>query len=121
MSNYHLFHNDFKRLVLQTHKNWIVWERVNPFPNNKFLDWSRLRAFADKKINVTQKFNFVFRRVENFVGKEENAGYQHFSPFFTMFSKTFIFRVVKSQDYVVKSLRHLLWTINHCQNDNFFL
>ena len=26
---------------------------LNPLPNNKFLDWSKLKAFADDKINVT--------------------------------------------------------------------
>ena len=47
-------------------------------PNIKILDFSKLKAFADDKINVTQKLKFVFRRVENNVGKRENAGYQHF-------------------------------------------
>ena len=30
------------------------------------------------KINVTEKLKFVLERKENIVGKEENAGYQHF-------------------------------------------
>ena len=34
--------------------------------------------FADDKIYVTVKLKFIFRSVENFMGKEENAGYQHF-------------------------------------------
>ena len=33
---------------------------------------------------------FLYDRVENIVGKGENAGYQHFSPFPTMFSKGFL-------------------------------
>ena len=34
--------------------------------------------------------NFLFDRVENIVGKGENAAYQHaFSPFPIMFSKAF--------------------------------
>ena len=41
--------------------------------------------------------------VENIVGKGENAGYQHFLLFPTMFSKSFFPRVVKSQDCMVKS------------------
>ena len=45
---------------------------------DNYLDWSKLKAFADDKINVTEKLNFVFGRVENIVGKGENAGYQHF-------------------------------------------
>ena len=46
-------------------------------PNNKFLDWSRLEAFADDKLNVTQKTKFLLGLVEN-AGKGENAGYQHY-------------------------------------------
>ena len=51
---------------------------VNSLPNNKILDWSRLKAYADNNLNVHQKLNFVLGRVENIVGKGENAGYQHF-------------------------------------------
>ena len=45
-------------------------------PNDKILDSSKLKAFADDKIMVAQKLRFVFGRVENIVGKGENAGYQ---------------------------------------------
>ena len=51
---------------------------VNSLPNDKFLDWSKLKAFRDDKTNVNRKLKFVFGRVENIVGKGENAGYQHF-------------------------------------------
>ena len=55
----------------------------------------------------------LFDRVENTVGKEENAGYQHFLLFPLCFQcfpkpsslgslKTLFFWVVKSQDCVVK-------------------
>ena len=50
----------------------------NSLPNEKFLDWSKLKAFADDKINMTQNLKFVFGRVENIVGKGENAGYYCF-------------------------------------------
>ena len=46
---------------------------------------------------------FVFDRVENIVGKGENAGYQHFLLFPQCFQKAFLLRVVKSRDCVVKS------------------
>ena len=35
-------------------------------------------AFADDKTDVTQKLKFVSVRIENIVGKGENACYQHF-------------------------------------------
>ena len=50
---------------------------LNSLSNDKFLDWPKLKVFADKKTNVTQKLNFFSGRVENIVGKGENAGYQH--------------------------------------------
>ena len=58
-----------------------------PLPNDKYLDWSILEAFADDKINVTLKQNFFLGLVENIVGKEENAGYQHFLLFPQCFQK----------------------------------
>ena len=51
---------------------------LNPLPDGKFLDWSKLKALANNKINVTQKLKFVVTRVGNIVGKRENAGNQHF-------------------------------------------
>ena len=40
-------------------KGVILWEWVNPLPNDKILDQSKSKAFADNKINKTQKPNFV--------------------------------------------------------------
>ena len=39
---------------------------------------SKLKAFADDNSNVYQILNFAVGRLENTVGKGENAGYQHF-------------------------------------------
>ena len=62
-----------------------VW--YSSLPNNKILDWSKLKAFADDKIDVTEKLKFVLGRVGNIVGKGENAGYQHFLVFPQCFQK----------------------------------
>ena len=51
---------------------------LNTLPNDKIKDWSKLKAFADDKINVTKKLKCVLGRVENIVGKGDNAGHQHF-------------------------------------------
>ena len=75
----------------------------NSLPNDKILDRSKLKAFADDKINVTEKLKFVLGRIENILGKGENAGYQHFLLFPKCFQKPPFFRVVKSRDCVVKS------------------
>ena len=58
-------------------KGVIVWEWVNPLPNDKISNKSKLEAVADDKINENQKSKFALGRVENIVGKGENAGYQH--------------------------------------------
>ena len=47
-------------------------------PNDKILDRSKLKAFADNKVKFLKMMIFAFDRVENIVEKEENAGYQHF-------------------------------------------
>ena len=49
----------------------------NSLPNDKILDWTKFRAFADDKLNVAKMMIFVCDRVENIVRKGENAGYQH--------------------------------------------
>ena len=51
---------------------------VNSLPNDKILDWSKMKAFADDKIDVTDKLKFLLGIVGNIVGKGENAGYQCF-------------------------------------------
>ena len=68
--------------------------KFNSLPNDKCLDRSKLKAFADDKLIVAEKLKFVLGRVENIVGKGENAGLQPFSPFPTVFSKAFFFRVI---------------------------
>ena len=58
---------------------------MNLLPNDKILDWSKFKAFADDKINVCEKLKFGLGRVEKIVGKGENAVYQHFSFFHNVF------------------------------------
>ena len=52
--------------------------RVNPLPDDKILGLPKWKACTDNKLNVIQNIKVVFHRIENIVGKEENAGYQHF-------------------------------------------
>ena len=47
-------------------------------PNDKNPVWSKLKAFADNKVNVISRLKFALGKVENIVEKEENAGNQHF-------------------------------------------
>ena len=48
------------------------------FLPNKILRHSNFIPFADNKTIAAGKLKSVLERVENIVGKGENAGYQHF-------------------------------------------
>ena len=65
----------------------IVFYHFNPLPHGKILDLSKLKAFADDSFKVSQMVQFCIDRVENIVGKGENAGYQHFLLFPQFFQK----------------------------------
>ena len=56
-------------------------------PDDTFLDWSKLVAFVDDKVNETQNLKFALGRVDNIVGKGENGGYLHFLLFPQCFQK----------------------------------
>ena len=40
---------------------------LSSLPDDKISDWSKLKAYADDKINMTEKLKFVLKRVENIV------------------------------------------------------
>ena len=81
-----------------------VQNQINSLPKNKILDWSKLKAFADDNLNEIEKLKFVLGwfRLENMVGKAENAGFQHFLLFHTMFSKGLFLRGLLNDRIVVK-------------------
>ena len=65
---------------------------------------TKRKAFADDKLNVAKNDNFsLTERVQNTVGKGENASYQHFLLFLQCFPKPFSSRVVKGWHCMVKS------------------
>ena len=67
----------------------------NSLPNDKILNWSKLKAFADGKTIVNEKFKFCLGRVEKIVGKQENAGYEHFRLFLQCFQKPSVSGLLK--------------------------
>ena len=63
-----------------------IWEKANIF-----VVWYWVyKAFANDKINVTEKLKIVFGWVENIVGKRRKCWFPAFSPFPTIFSKVWI-------------------------------
>ena len=75
---------------------------INSLPNDNILDCTKLKAFADVKLNDAKMMISLFYRVENIVGKGENAGHQHFLLFPQCFPKCSFLGVVKSRGCVVK-------------------
>ena len=76
----------------------VIWEffrnkqqftALNSLPNKKILDWSKLKEFADNKINVIERLKYVSGWVENLVEKGENAGLHHFLLFPQCFQKAY--------------------------------
>ena len=59
------------------------------------LHRSKLEAFADENFNIAKTMISVCDRVENIVGKGENAGYQHFLLFPQCFQKLSISGLLK--------------------------
>ena len=62
-----------------------MWRKGLTLPNVWGL--TKLKAFADDKFNVAKMVISLLDRVENIVGKGENAGYQHFLLFPKCFQK----------------------------------
>ena len=83
--------------------NDVSWLSYLFTKRKKILDWSKLKAFADNKTNVTEKTEICFGKGRKHSGKRRKCWLPAFSPFSTMFSKGFFLGVVKSRDCVVKS------------------
>ena len=59
----------------------------NPLPNNKIFGRDQTESICRRQIKFTKMTIFLSDRVENTVGKGENAGYQHFLLFAQIFPK----------------------------------
>ena len=60
---------------------------LNPLPNDKILDMTKLKAFADDKLNFAKMMIALLNRGKNIVGKGESTGNQHFLLFPQRFPK----------------------------------
>ena len=79
-------------------------KRLKPLLDDKILDWSKLKSFADNNLKVVKMPIYVLDRVENIVGKGVNAGLPAFFFFFpTLFSKALLSMVIRSQHCFGKS------------------
>ena len=66
---------------------------INPLPDNKLLDWSKLKQIADDILNCIQNENEVLYRVENIMRKGEIACEKQFLLYSQCFPQLYIFSV----------------------------
>ena len=83
------YQNDLSTL----HVSFVIY--IHPLPDNKILALSKLKAFADDKLDVVKMMISTFDQLESSVGKGENEGYQHFLLFPLCFQKPSSFRLLK--------------------------
>ena len=103
LSSFIFFHNVFYAVS--------ILKSFNSLPNDKILDLTKLKAFADNKLYDTKMMISLFDRVEKTEGKGKNAGYQHFLLSPKCFPKPF-FRVVKKSGLCGKELSHVSASLN---------
>ena len=70
---------------------YIDVRQISPFPHDSILGQTKLKAFADDKLNVTKRIISVFDRVENIVRKREIACTSN-SSFFQNIFKGLLFK-----------------------------
>ena len=92
MSNFSLFPHFFHRISIAVRKKkkktpGFVLERVNPLPDDKILDWSKLKHSADDNFEFDINSRNFSKLVENTGGKGEIAHYKQFLLFPTVFLK----------------------------------
>ena len=61
----------------------------NPLPDDKILDSSKLKDFADDNFKFDENSRKLFKPVENTLGRGEIACYEQFLLFITGFQKAY--------------------------------
>ena len=62
---------------------------INPLPDDKILDWPKLKQFADENFRFDENSRKLSKLVESTVGKGEIAGYEEFLLFPQCFQKAY--------------------------------
>ena len=75
---------------------------IYPLPNDIFLDWSKIASIYRQQNKFYVKAEILFGMGRKHLGKSRKWWLPAFSPFPTVFSKGFFFRVVKSRNCLVK-------------------
>ena len=73
-----------------------IYTHFNPFPNNKFLDSSKLKELADDNLKRRRKWQNVLQMCRKHCEKRRNCSSRAISPISTVFSKDLYCRHVKT-------------------------
>ena len=84
------------------------WDSVNSVTHDMILEWSKLKAFADDKINVSEMLKCVSGRVETTQEREKMLVTSIFSFFHDVFISLFLQGRLKSR-LCGKEFRLLKW------------
>ena len=90
--------------ALEESKKFVVWESVNPLPDDKMLDWSKMKQSADDNFEFDVNSRKFTKLVENTVGNGEIAPYEQFILFPQCFQKACFTGVSKGVIVWVKAL-----------------
>ena len=96
-SNYNTLHNPRWSITQECPHKWMDRQAHSSVPLITFLLQGYLQTTNSALVKTEFQF---FDKVENFKGKGENAGYQHFLFFPTVFSKG-LPRVIKNRNCLV--------------------
>ena len=89
-------HSVFKRLVSQgASKGVIVWEWINPLPDDKILDRSKLKQIADDIVKVHLKWKISTIQGRKHCEKWRNCLFKQFLLFSQCFPLFYIFSASK--------------------------
>ena len=79
--------------------------------NNKILDWSKLKAFADEKINVTKKIEICCGKGRKHCEKRRKCWLPAFSPFSHNVFKTLRFQGHLKSGLCSKELNNVFYSV----------
>ena len=69
----------------------LIWAKIltifNPLPEDKILDWSKLKQFPDDNFKFDENSRKFSKQLENNMGKREIAHYEQFLLFPQCFQK----------------------------------
>ena len=96
-SYYFLLHSicPLQMISIWSGPNFVVWEWVNPLPNNKILDITKVKGFAVSKLHIAKMIVSLFDKSRKHCGNGRKCWLPAFSAFHTVFSKAFFLRVTK--------------------------